>query len=81
MEELVLEKALSGEKFVADIENLIARHKLNYVDAIIHYCNINNIEVESAATIIKENLKMKAQLESEYEDLNYLPKRAKLNFG
>ena len=81
MEELVLEKALSGEKFVTDIENLIAQHKLNYVDAIIHYCDINNIEVESAATIIKQNLKMKAQLESEYEDLNYLPKRAKLNFG
>lgn len=81
MEEIVLEKALSSEKFTADIENLIARHKLNYVDAVIHYCNINNIEVESAATIIKQNLKMKAQLESEYENLNYLPKRAKLNFG
>lgn len=81
MEEIVLEKALSSQKFTADIENLIAQHKLNYVDAIIHYCNINNIEVESAATIIKQNLKMKAQLESEYESLNYLPKRAKLNFG
>jgi hypothetical protein len=80
MEELVLEKALSGTKFVDDIEDLIAQHKLNYVDAIIHYCTVNNIEVESAAEIIKGNLKMKAQLESEYENLNYLPKRAKLVF-
>ena len=30
---------------------------LNYIDAIIHYCEINNIEVESVTKLISKPLK------------------------
>ena len=80
IDEIVFEKLISSTKFVEDVEKLIVSHKLNYIDAIVQYCTNNNIEIETIASIVKQNPKIKAELQSEYEDLNYLPKRAKLQF-
>jgi ribosomal silencing factor RsfS len=80
VQEIVFEKLISSAKFAEDVEKLIISHKLNYIDAIVQYCTNNNIEIETIASIVKQNPKIKAELQSEYEDLNYLPKRAKLQF-
>jgi len=78
MDNVVFEKSVTSEKFIRDIENLVVKHKLDYMDAVVHYCEKNNIEIESAASIIKNNIRIRSKIQSECEDLNFLPKRAKL---
>ena len=58
------------------IEQLVIDKKCNYMDAIVLYCEKNEMEIESAAKLC--NIKIKQQLEVEYSELNLLPKSAKL---
>lgn len=78
VDDVISGKALTSEKFIKEIENLVTRYDLDYMDAVVHYCEKNNIELEAAAGIIRSNLRIKAKLQDEAEELNFLPKRAKL---
>lgn len=78
VDDVISAKALTSEKFIKEIENLVTRYNLDYMDAVVHYCEKNNIELEAAAGIIRSNLRIKAKLQDEAEELNFLPKRAKL---
>ena len=60
------------------IEDLVWKHDIPYMDAIILYCEDNNVEVEVFAKAIKSNEMLKAKLQHEAEELNYLPKSATL---
>lgn len=71
-------RKLVPQSFYAEIETLVVESKLDYMDAVIFYCEKNNIELETAASIIKSNAKIKAILQNEGEALNLLPKTAKL---
>lgn len=73
-----LQKVMSTEKFGIEIDRLASTLKIDYMDAVIHYCEKNNLEIEAAASLIRNNQRIKARLRSEAEDLNFLPKRAKL---
>ena len=65
-------------EFAAAIEELVWQHDIEYLDAVILYCEQNNIEVETAASLIKMNANMKGKLQSEAEILNFLPKISRL---
>lgn len=78
VDDVISAKALTSEKFIKEIENLVTRYNLDYMDAVVHYCEKNNIELEAAAGIIRSNLRIKAKLQDEAEELNFLPRRAKL---
>lgn len=69
---------LTPQTFYADIEALVSELKTDFMDAVVYYCEKNNIEIETAASIIKGNSKFKAIIQNEGEDLNLLPKTAKL---
>jgi len=81
-----LEKALENKffcpsKFAQEIENLVqVNAEMNYIDAIIHFCEQNNIDVESVPKLISKPLKEKIKYEA--MELNFLKKtsRAKLVF-
>lgn len=73
-----LEKVMSTEKFSIEIDKIVANHNIDYIDAVIHYCEKNGLEIEAAASLIRNNQRIKARLRNEAEDLNFLPKRAKL---
>ncbi len=64
------------QKFSTIIEETVKEKRLSYMDAIVWWCEKNEMEVETAAklinTIIKEKIKVEAQ------ELNYLEKSAKL---
>ena len=62
--------------FSSIIENLVCDKKISYMDAIVHYCENNELEVESAAKLI--NTIIKSKIECEAQELNFLPKTAKL---
>jgi hypothetical protein len=70
--------ALTPQKFYSDIETLVVELKTDYMDAIVYYCDKNNIEIETVAAIIKSNSKFKAIIQNEGEDLNLLPKTVRL---
>lgn len=75
---LQLTKVISSDKFYKEIETLVKKHNLNYIDAVLHYCEKNEIEIEAAASMIKSNMRIKSQVQSEGEELRFLPKTAKL---
>ena len=72
---MALQTQTSAE-FYTKIVKLVEETKLSYMDAVMHYCDLNNMEPETAAQLI--NTKLKAQIRAEAEKLNYLPKTAKL---
>ena len=47
IDKAINEKFVSKEKFAEDIENLVLSTKMNYIDAIVQYCEDNDIEIES----------------------------------
>lgn len=69
------DKFVSKEKFAKDIENLVLTKQMSYIDAMVEYCEINGIEVESVAKLISKPLKDKLRFEA--TELNYLKQTAK----
>ena len=66
----------TSAEFYTKIVKLVQDTKLSYMDAVMHYCDLNNMEPETAAQLV--NTKLKAQIREEAEVLNFLPKTAKL---
>ena len=79
-----LEKALESKffcpsRFAQEIESLVLHTEgMNYIDAIIHFCEQNNIDVESVPKLISKPLKEKIKCDA--LELNFMKKtsRAKL---
>ena len=57
LEKAIESKFLTPSKFSMEIEKIVVEEKLNYIDAICYYCEINNIEVESVTKLISKPLK------------------------
>ncbi len=72
---LLKEKFLCQNKFTSDIESLVQQSKLNYIEAIISYCEDNNIEFESVGKLITKPLKEK--LKAQATELNYLKRTSR----
>lgn len=77
-QELKLNKAIDPQSLYKEIDRIVAVHKVSYGDAIIHYCSKSGQEIETVGEIIKKNPKMTAAIQDEYEQLNMLPKTARL---
>ncbi len=84
MPENELEKVLESKffcpaKFAEQIEQLVLLNKdMNYIDAIVFFCEQNNIDVESVPKLISKPLKEKIKYDA--QQLNFMKKssRAKL---
>jgi len=72
-------KFLCPTKFSQIIEELVKTNvEMNYIDAIVYYCEENGLEVDSVAKLISKPLKEK--LKCDAINLNFLKRtsRAKL---
>jgi len=81
LEKVLESKFFCPARFAQEIENLVhSEEKMSYIDAIIHFCEKNNIDVESVPKLISKPLKEKIKYEA--MELNFLKKtsRAKLVF-
>ncbi len=78
LEQAIESKFLTPSKFALEIESIVAVEKMNYIDAICHYCEINCLEVESVTKLISKPLK--ERLKCDATRLNFMKKtsRAKL---
>jgi len=64
------DKFISRDKFVEDIEKIVLDTDQSYIDAIVSYCEDNNIDIESVNKLISKPLKEKLRYEA--TELNYL---------
>lgn len=79
MEDKIFEdKFMTVARFSSDVEVLVNSDSMSYIDAIIHYCDMNDIELETVPKLISKPLKEK--LRHEAQQLNFIKKtsRAKL---
>lgn len=66
----------SAEQLTSIIEKMVEEKNYDYIDAIVEYCRENNVDVETAASLIKKSSpKLKAALKREAEGLNLIRKR------
>lgn len=76
LESILEEKFLSSAKFSEIIENLVKNNsEMNYIDAIVYYCEENNLEVESISKLVSKPLKEK--LKRDAITLNFLKRTSK----
>ena len=66
----------SAKEFFLKIEDIVNDTKMSYMDSVLFYCEQNEMEPETAASLITGKLKQK--IREEAEDLNFIPKTAKL---
>lgn len=65
-------------EFTKEIEKLVLEKRMEYIDAVMYFCEKNGVDIETAASLIKSNAKLKASIQVEAENLNYLPKTKQL---
>lgn len=70
--------AITFENFSQQIEFLCESRQMEYIDAVILWCDTNGVEVEYAANLIKKNQVLKMKIQIEAENLNYVKKTARL---
>ena len=78
LEQAIESKFLTPQKFAMEIEKIVGEDELNYIDAILHYCETNSLEVESITKLISKPLK--ERLKWDATRLNFMKRtsRAKL---
>ena len=69
---------INVQDFIQTIERIAEEKRMEYLDAILYYCQQTGLEVETAAELIKKNAKLKARVRVDAESAGYFPKTAKL---
>ena len=81
LDKVLEKKFFCPSRFAQEIETLVQVNKnMNYIDAIVHFCDQNSIDLESVPKLIPKPLKEKIKYEA--QELNFLKRtsRAKLIF-
>jgi len=64
--------------FIDEIEKLCSTKNIEYIDAIVMWCEKNNLEVEIVANWVKKDPVLKSKVQAEAENLNVLKRGARL---
>ena len=78
LEKAIESKFLTPSKFAMEIEGIVSKEGINYIDAICYYCEVNSLEIESVTKLVSKPLKEKLKYDA--QELNFMKKtsRAKL---
>ena len=68
-------KFMNPAKFAVEIEKLVKQEKINYIDAIVLYCEENSIEIDSITKLVSKPLKEKLKYDA--QQLNFMKKTSK----
>lgn len=75
IEEAIENKFLTPSKFSLEIERIVVEQNINYIDAIVHFCEVNNFEIESVTKLVSKPLKEKLRWDA--TRLNYIKQTSK----
>ena len=73
LEKVLEEKFLTPIKFSYEIERVVLKEKMNYIDAILFYCEKETIELESVSKLMTKPLKEKLKVDA--TRLNFMKAR------
>ena len=79
LEKMMESKFFCSTRFAEAIESLVLNNKdMDYIDAIVHFCDQNSLDLESVPKLISKPLKEKIKCDA--LELNFMKKttRAKL---
>ena len=62
--------------FMDNIEKLVQKTNMTYIDAVMHYCDENKLEPETAGKMIGG--KLKQNIQDEAENLHLIQRTSKL---
>lgn len=60
------------------IQTIVDTHQIDYIDACVLYCQQTGLEIEYVGEIIEKNQVLKAKIEKEAEELNFLKKQNRI---
>ena len=78
LEQAIQSKFMTPSKFALEIEKIVAEEKINYIDAIVHYCEVNELEIESVTKLVSKPLKEKLKWDATRLNFMKATSRAKL---
>ena len=65
LEKVLESKFFCPSRFAQEIESLVIENNgMNYIDAIVHFCDQNSIDVESVPKLLSKPLKEKIKYEA-----------------
>ena len=56
---------MNSKKFGLIIEGIVKEKKISYLDAVLKYCDENDIDTSTVGPLINKSLKEKIQIEAE----------------
>lgn len=65
-------------EFMREIHDICKNDKLDYIDAIIYFCEQNNLEPEVMAQKVKKIPLLQSKIQEEAEKMNYISKTTRL---
>lgn len=77
--QLLEDRFMTAVKFSQEVERIaVSNPEMNYIDSVIHYCETNEIELDTISKLVSKPLKEKIRHEA--QQLNFMKKtsRAKL---
>ena len=74
--QLLEDRFMTAAKFSQEVEKIALHNQgMNYIDSVIHYCEENEIELDSVNKLISKPLK--ERLKYEAQRLNYMKASSK----
>ena len=67
-----IESIKSTADFFKEIEKMVKEKNIEYFEAVILYCEKNNLEVETVASVVKQNSALKSKIQIEAENVKML---------
>ena len=75
LEKAIESKFLTPSKFAMEIEGIVSKEGMNYIDAICYYCEVNSLEIESVTKLVSKPLKEKLKYDA--QELNFMKKTSR----
>jgi len=66
---------MTAAKFSVEIENIVKDSNLNYIEAVVQFCEDRNIEMDGINKLISKPLKEKIKYEA--QRLNFMKRTSK----
>ena len=69
---------MNSKEFSLNIESIVKEKRITYMDAIVDYCESNDIDLSTVKSIINKSLKEKIKIEAQERNMVKFPRSGKL---
>jgi ribosomal protein S1 len=69
-----LNPGINAEKIIREISSIVSGTDVTYIDALVHYAEINDIEIQLVGEIVKRSQVLKAKVAEDAERLRLIDK-------